>query len=294
MLTEQMNPATQDIDRLSTLEIVTRINQEDATVSQAVKNALPQIAAAIDGMVARLKQGGRIIYIGAGTSGRLGLLDAVECVPTFGTEPETFQALIAGGQHAFALAVEGAEDSAEGGRHDLESIQLTGNDAVVGIAASGRTPYVLGAIDYASSIKALTIGLSCNSPAKLLDTVELPIAVPVGAEVIAGSTRMKAGTAQKMVLNMLSTATMTQMGKVYRNLMVDVKVTNEKLHRRACEIIMRISGIDEDTAQSLLEQSNNHVKTAIVMHHRNVDVDTATRILDEHDGYLKPILEDKA
>jgi N-acetylmuramic acid 6-phosphate etherase len=292
MLTEQINPNTQNIDRLSTLDIVKLINEEDITVAQAVQKALPDIALAIDRIIERLMQGGRVIYIGAGTSGRLGLLDAVECVPTFGITPDLFQALIAGGETAFSQAIEGAEDRAEDGEKDLKQVRLSNVDVVVGIAASGRTPYVIGGVNYANSIGALTIGLSCNSPAPLLDIVDTPIAVPVGAEVIAGSTRMKAGTAQKMVLNMISTATMVKMGKVYRNLMVDVRITNEKLRHRAREIIVYLTDLDEQAAEKLLENANNQVKTALVMFHRDVDNEDAEKILKEYNGFLRPIIEE--
>ncbi|MCI0714618.1 MAG: N-acetylmuramic acid 6-phosphate etherase [Chloroflexi bacterium] len=292
MLTEQINPNTQDIDRLSTLEIVTMINQEDMTVAQAVQNALPQIASAIDGIVQRLTQGGRVIYIGAGTSGRLGMLDAVECVPTFGISPDLFQALIAGGDIAFTQSIEGAEDRAEDAEKDLQNISLSDTDVVIGIAASGRTPYVIGGVNYAHSIGVFTIGLSCNSPAPLLDVVDVPIAVPVGAEVIAGSTRMKAGTAQKMVLNMISTATMVKMGKVYRNLMVDLRITNEKLRRRAHDIIIYLTKLDEDAAEKLLRDADNQVKTALVMFYCNVNQESANLILKENHGFLRHIIEE--
>lgn len=290
MLTEKPNPQTTDIDRLSSLEIVTRINDEDQRVALAVQKALPQIAAAIDGMVTCLQKGGRVIYIGAGTSGRLGLLDAVEIVPTFGTPPELFQALIAGGEAAFSEAQEGAEDRAEAGKADLAGIPLRAEDVVIGIAASGRTPYVLGAVEYARQLGALTVGIACNEPAPLLDAVDLPIAVPVGAEVIGGSTRLKAGTAQKMVLNMLSTASMIQMGKVHGNLMVDVKITNEKLARRARDIVMQLTDLDADAATQLLAQAQNQVKVAVVMHHRQVGYAEARAILAEAGGFLRRVL----
>lgn len=292
MLTEQINPNTQDIDRLSTLEIVTTINQEDMTVAQAVQNALPQIARAIDGIVERLTQGGRVIYIGAGTSGRLGMLDAVECVPTFGISPDLFRALIAGGDIAFTQSIEGAEDRVEDAEKDLKQLELSASDVVVGIAASGRTPYVISGVKYAGSIGTYTIGLSCNSPAPLLDVVDVPIAVPVGAEVIAGSTRMKAGTAQKMVLNMISTATMIKMGKVYRNLMVDLRVTNEKLRRRAHDIIIYLTGLDEDVAERLLRDADHQVKTALVMFYCNVNQESANLILTDNNGFLRHIIKE--
>ncbi len=291
MLTEQINPNSNDFDRLSTMEAVQCINLEDTRVAQAVHDALPQIAAAIDAMVGQLRQGGRVFYVGAGTSGRLGVLDAVECVPTFGVSPDMFQALIAGGDVAFVRAVEGAEDRKAAGRDDLEGRQPTPTDVVVGIAASGRTPYVLGAMEYARECSIMTIGISCNSPSPLLEVVDYPIAALVGPEVIAGSTRMKAGTAQKMILNMLSTVAMTRLGKVYKNLMVDVLITNEKLYRRACDIISYLTGIDDVAAQALLKRADNHVKTALVMHFRGVEYETARLLLQEHKGVLTRIIE---
>ncbi|PJF23136.1 MAG: N-acetylmuramic acid 6-phosphate etherase [Phototrophicales bacterium] len=292
MLTEQPNPKTQDIDRLTTLEIVQRINEEDHGVAQAVQQVLPQIAQAVDAVVERLQQGGRMIYIGAGTSGRLGVLDAVECVPTFNAPPGLIIALIAGGEQALTQAVEGAEDDPQAGVDDLKRVNLTEKDVVVGIAASGRTPYVLGAVRYADTLGALTVGIACNVPAPLLDIVDIPIGVTVGAEVITGSTRMKAGTAQKLILNMLSTATMIKRGKVYGNLMVDVQVTNEKLAQRAVRIVQQVTKLDEATARDLLHRANNQVKAAIVMHFRAVDYQTACRILDDHDGFLRPIIDE--
>lgn len=292
MLTESANPKTQAIDRASSLEIVTLINAEDLTVAQIVQNALPQIAIAVDVIVASIKAGGRVFYVGAGTSGRLGVLDAVECVPTFSTPPDLFQAIIAGGESAFLQAVEGAEDDFDAATDDLRRAGLTTHDVVIGIAASGRTPYVLGAIAYAHSIGADTIGIACNRPAPLLDDAENAIAIPVGPEVISGSTRMKAGTAQKMVLNMLSSASMIRLGKVYRNLMVDVKITNEKLAHRARDIIVQLTNLDPRTATTLLQAADNHVKTALVMHHKKLDADAARALLAEKDGYLKDILDE--
>lgn len=292
MLTEQRNPNTTNIDQLSALEIVQRINAEDQTVAMAVQATLPQIAQAVEGIVERLGRGGRLIYLGAGTSGRLGILDAVECVPTFNTEPEQVQALVAGGDTAFLKAVEGAEDNRDAAAADLKARSLGANDALIGIAASGRTPYVLGGIAYGRSIGALTVGVSCNVPSALLDAVEIGIGVPVGPEVITGSTRMKAGTAQKMVLNMLSTAAMIRLGKVYGNLMVDVKVTNEKLKGRARGILEEITGLDAEAAAKLLDESGNQVKVAAVMHHRQVDRETAQRILEENDGFLRRVTEE--
>jgi N-acetylmuramic acid 6-phosphate etherase len=292
MLTEQSNPRTRDIDRLSTLEIARIINDEDKRVALVIEQATPQIAQAIDAIVTRIQQGGRLIYVGAGTSGRLGLLDAVECVPTFGTPPELVVGLIAGGERAFTKAVEGAEDNEQAGRDDLDAINVSSNDAVVGVAASGRTPYVVSALKYASEIGCAAIGIACNQPAPLLDVVDIKIALPVGPEVITGSTRMKAGTAQKMALNMLSTATMIKLGKVYGNLMVDVQTTNEKLIHRARRIVSQVAGVDETAAADLLAQSGNDVKVAIVMGNRRVSADSAREILQMAGGHLREILND--
>jgi N-acetylmuramic acid 6-phosphate etherase len=292
MLTEQSNPRTRDIDRLSTLEIARIINDEDKRVALVIEQATPQIAQAIDAIVTRIQQGGRLIYVGAGTSGRLGLLDAVECVPTFGTPPELVVGLIAGGERAFTKAVEGAEDNEQAGRDDLDAINVSSNDAVVGVAASGRTPYVVSALKYASEIGCAAIGIACNQPAPLLDVADIKIALPVGPEVITGSTRMKAGTAQKMVLNMLSTATMIKLGKVYGNLMVDVQTTNEKLIHRARRIVSQVAGVDETAAADLLAQSGNDVKVAIVMGNRRVSADSAREILQMAGGHLREILND--
>jgi N-acetylmuramic acid 6-phosphate etherase len=290
MLTESQNQNTLNIDALSTEELVQVINNEDKKVAHAVEKVLPQVAQAIDAIVAALLNGGRLIYIGAGTSGRLGVLDAVECVPTFSTPPELVQGLMAGGEAAFVRSIEGAEDKPELATHDLEHINLSKHDIVVGIAASGRTPYVLGALAYARDIGVRTIAISCNVPAPILDAADIGIGVEVGAEVITGSTRLKAGTAQKLVLNMLSTGSMIKFGKVYSNLMVDVKVTNAKLGMRAVRIVQQIAKVDEEMALSLLLQSQNNVKAAIVMHKKQVDYATAQQLLDEHKGYLRNII----
>ncbi|NDJ61936.1 MAG: N-acetylmuramic acid 6-phosphate etherase [Chloroflexi bacterium] len=290
MITEQANPNTANIDQLPTLAALERINAEDARVAGAVREALPAIAAAVDGIAARLRDGGRLIYVGAGTSGRLGLLDAVECVPTFGVDPSLVQALIAGGSAAVIHSVEGAEDEADTGRADLLALHLRAEDAVAGIAASGRTPYVLGALAAAREIGALTIGIACNVPSPLLEAAQIGIGVTVGPEVIAGSTRLKAGTAQKMILNMISTATMIQLGKVYGNLMVDVQVTNQKLAGRARGLIAEIGGVDDDTAARLLAASGNEVKTAIVMARRGVEAAHARDLLAAADGRLRAVI----
>ncbi len=291
MLTEQVNPRSADLDQKSALEIVQIMNAEDAAVAAAVAAALPDIAAAVEAIAARLAGGGRLIYVGAGTSGRLGLLDAAECVPTFGVAPETVQALIAGGMAALTEAVEGAEDDRAAGRADLLALNLTAQDAVVGIAASGRTPYVVAALETAAETSALTVGVACSVPAPVLDAAQIRIAVLTGPEVIAGSTRLKAGTAQKMVLNMLSTGAMVRLGKVYGNLMVDVRVTNQKLAARARRIVAHLGQVDEDTAARLLAQSGGAVKPAVVMARRGVDAAEAQRLLDEADGFLRRVID---
>ena len=262
--TEKRNPATGAIDRMSALEIAHAMNAEDATVAAAVQRELPHIARAIDGIAARIGRGGRLFYIGAGTSGRLGVLDASECPPTFGTPPELVVGWIAGGSAALTRSVEGAEDSPEQGRNDAARLGIAANDALVGIAASGRTPYVLGAVAYAKERGALTIGLSCNAGTPLGQATDIAIAPIVGPEVIGGSTRLKAGTAQKMVLNMLSTGAMILLGKTYGNLMVDVQPTNAKLRRRAIGIVREATDLPEPEAEALLHASDDEVKTAIV------------------------------
>jgi N-acetylmuramic acid 6-phosphate etherase len=264
-ITETRNPATAHIDTVSTLEMVRLMNAEDARVAEAVAVELPQIAAAIDHIAARMREGGRLIYIGAGTSGRLGILDAVECPPTFGTAPDQVVGLIAGGERAIIKAVEGAEDDASGGARDIAVLEVGVLDSVVGIAASGSTPYVLGGLNEARRRGALTVSLACNRPASIQEIAEIDIAPVVGPEVITGSTRLKAGTAQKMVLNMLSTGVMIRLGKTYGNLMVDVQATNVKLQERARRIIVQACEVNEAEARAALERCEGEVKTAIVM-----------------------------
>lgn len=291
MLTEESNPRTAELDRFSALEIVTAMNDEDATVAAAVRRALPAIARAVEAIVERLRAGGRLIYVGAGTSGRLGVLDAVECVPTFSVDPGLVVGVIAGGEPALTLAVEGAEDRYEDGQRDLQAVSAGALDAVVGIAASGRTPYVLGALDYASTLGALTVAVSCNDPAPMLDRAQIGIPVVVGPEVLAGSTRLKAGTAQKMVLNMISTAVMVRLGKVYGNLMVDVKVTNQKLAERARRIVSHVAGVDDAEAARLLSLTGNEVKPAIVVARRGVSPDEARALLRAAGGALRAVID---
>lgn len=291
MLTEQKNPNTLNIDQLSTAEIAARINGEDRTVADAVARALPQIVAAIDAIHAKLSAGGRLFYVGAGTSGRLGILDAVECVPTYNTPPELVQGILAGGVPAFTQSIEGVEDDDDAGAAALRERGLTARDAVVGIAASGRTPFVIGALNYARSVGASTIGIACNQPAPVLDAADIAIALLTGAEVIAGSTRMKAGTAQKLTLNLISTAVMIKLGKVYGNLMVDVQVKNDKLLDRARRIVSEIGRVESARAAALLDAAHNEVKTAIVMARRDVDADTARALLVAAGGVLRRVID---
>ena len=289
--TEQRNPNTMHIDTLSTLDMVKLINQEDHRVAEAVAEVTDKIAAAIDVIADRLSKGGRLIYCGAGTSGRLGILDAVECPPTYSTEPEMVQALMAGGYPAIFKAVEGAEDSKELGVQDMKGINFAAGDVLVGIAASGRTPYVLGCMEYAKELGAPTVSVTC-CPGSVLDNfADIGIAPCPGPEVITGSTRMKSGTAQKMVLNMLSTGTMIKLGKVYGNLMVDVKPSNEKLVRRCVTIVVNATGCDDATATAALEACEYRPKTAIVMVLCGVGAEEAKAMLSKADGRVAKVLE---
>lgn len=286
MSTEGIDPRTADIDRCGALEVVTRMNEADATVPRAVAAVLPAIARAVEAITERLRAGGRLIYVGAGTSGRLATLDAAECVPTFGVPPRMVVALMAGGPGALTSSIEGAEDDGAAGGRDLAGVGAGAGDVVVGVAASGRTPYVLGALDEARARGSATVGISCNDPAPLLERVDHPIAVVTGPEVIAGSTRLKAGTAQKLVLNMLSTASMIGLGKVHGNRMVDVAVTNAKLRGRAIGIVADLAAVPPDEAERLLDASGLQVRTAVVMAAGGLDADAARRILEEAGGHL--------
>ena len=288
--TEQRNPNTVNIDTLSTLDMVKLINQEDHRVAEAVALVTDKIAEAVDVIAARLSTGGRLIYCGAGTSGRLGILDAVECPPTYSTDPETVQALMAGGYGAIFKAVEGAEDSKELGVTDMRSIGFSAKDVLVGIAASGRTPYVLGCMEYARELGAPTVAVTCCPGSTLDRFADIGIAPAPGPEVVTGSTRMKSGTAQKMVLNMLSTGAMIKLGKVYGNLMVDVKPSNEKLVRRCVTIVCSATDCAEAEAVEALEQCGYHPKTAIVMILRSVDAETADRLLEAAGGRIAKVL----
>lgn len=289
--TEKRNPNSLQIDRVSTEEMLRIINQEDQTIAQQVGEKLELIAEAVDQGSACYKKGGRLIYIGAGTSGRLGLLDAVELVPTYGISPDRAIGLIAGGNQAFVRAVEGAEDSKELAVEDLKAISLSKEDVVIGLAASGRTPYVIGGLEYANDIGALTIAISCNPQSQIGQIAIIPIDVPVGPEVVTGSTRMKAGTAQKMILNMISTGIMIKLGYVYQNLMINVQTTNEKLVDRGIRIICEATGSSRQKASETMKLTNNEVNTAIVMIEKKLDVDQARTLIKDNEGALAKIID---
>lgn len=288
--TEQRNPRTEHIDQLSTYDMVKLINQEDAAVSVAVGRQLHPIAKAVDAIAKALSSGGRLIYSGCGTSGRLGILDAVECPPTYSTDPDLVVGLIAGGQPAIFRAVEGAEDNRDLGRQDLQDIHFTSKDILVGLAASGRTPYVLGAMEYAHSLGAAVISVTCCPGSEVDSQADIGISPMPGPEVITGSTRLKSGTAQKMVLNMLSTATMIKLGKVYGNLMVDVRASNEKLVERCVRIVRTATGADSVAARTALEQCGYSAKTAILMILCKIDAPTAEARLEKTHGRIAEAL----
>ncbi|HKM81956.1 MAG TPA: N-acetylmuramic acid 6-phosphate etherase [Candidatus Acidoferrum sp.] len=288
--TEQRNPGTRNLDRMTALQIVRLMNREDRKVPTAVARELPVIARSAEAIVHRMENGGRLIYVGAGSSGRIAVLDASECPPTFGTPPELVQALIAGGKKAMTQAVEGAEDRRGDVVRDLKRIRLTDADAVVGIAASGTTPYVLAALALANKRKALTIAITSNRRSPLARAARMAIALEVGPEVIAGSTRLKAGTAQKLVLNMLSTATMVRLGHLYDNLMIDVARTNEKLQDREKRILMEASGRDVSAVEHALRQSKHNLRLALIMLKRNVSVQQAKKRLAAARGRLRRAL----
>jgi N-acetylmuramic acid 6-phosphate etherase len=292
-ITERANPRTADIDARSVDEILALINDEDARVAPAVRTQVRQISEAVTAIVKRLQKGGRLYYFGAGTSGRLGVLDASEMPPTYGVAPDLVQGYIAGGDRALRTAVEGAEDNAKAGALAIQTVGVTAGDAVVGIAASGTTPWVLAAVRQARELGALTIGLTCGPGSPLARSVDIPIVPVVGPEVISGSSRMKAGTAQKMVLNMLSTATMIRLGKVYGNLMVDVQPTNAKLRQRAVRILQQAAGADSQAAQHALDQTGYEVKPALVMLLARVDAQEARARLAAAGGLVRLALSDK-
>ncbi|WP_159655791.1 N-acetylmuramic acid 6-phosphate etherase [Vibrio atypicus] len=291
LVSEGRNPDTMDIDLLPALEIVQRINQQDQQVPIAVEKVLPEIAQAVEKITEAFKIGGRLIYMGAGTSGRLGVLDASECPPTFGVSDQMVIGLIAGGPEAILKAKEGAEDSLTLGVEDLKAINFSQRDVVVGIAASGRTPYVIGALEYANETGATTVALSCNPDSPIADIAQIAISPVVGPEALTGSTRLKSGTAQKLVLNMLTTASMIRLGKSYQNLMVDVKATNKKLVARAARIVMQATDCDKSLAEQTLQQTKYDVKLAILMILTGMDIEAAHEQLAHQNGFLRKAVQ---
>jgi N-acetylmuramic acid 6-phosphate etherase len=292
-ITEQANPKTREIDRRTTLEIVTLINEEDRAVALAVSRVLDRVAAAVDLIVERLGAGGRLFYVGTGTSGRLGVLDASECPPTFGVSPKLVRGIIAGGYDALHKAVEAAEDDPEQAARDLDANGISPSDAVVAISASGNTPYTLGALEHAKRMGAAAIAVTCNPDSRMAAAAAVSIAPVVGPEVIAGSSRMKAGTAQKMILNMLSTATMIRMGLVYSNLMSNLRATNEKLRRRACAILAEETGITSDEAARVFEAAAHDLRVALLMVRAGLSRDEAEQLLRAHGGSVRRAMDEK-
>ncbi|MBS9424224.1 N-acetylmuramic acid 6-phosphate etherase [Photorhabdus caribbeanensis] len=290
MITESRNSASANIDTLPTLEMLKLINDEDKKVALAVEQTLPKIAETVDKIVEAFRQGGRLIYIGAGTSGRLGILDASECPPTYGAKPEQVVGLIAGGHQAILSAVENAEDNQQLGANDLQALNFNAKDVLVGIAASGRTPYVLGAMAYAKSIGATVACISCNPASPMTQAADIAITPIVGPEIVTGSSRMKAGTAQKLILNMLTTGAMIRTGKVYGNLMVDVEATNAKLVERQKNIVMAATECNREQAEQALAECDGHCKTAIVMILAGVNAQQARALLEKHHGFIRPTI----
>ncbi|WP_034947033.1 N-acetylmuramic acid 6-phosphate etherase [Erwinia oleae] len=293
LISETRNADTMNLDGLTTLAMVTKFNQQDATVAEAVCQTLPEVAKAVDAAAASLTAGGRVIYMGAGTSGRLGVLDAAECPPTFGVPHGLIVGLIAGGPGALLKAVEGAEDNAQLGEQDLRQLDLTKNDMVIGLAASGRTPYVIGALRYARAFGCRTAAISCNPASPIAQEADIAVSPVVGPEALTGSTRLKSGTAQKLVLNMISTGAMVKIGKVYQNLMVDMQATNVKLVDRACRMVCEATGCAVKDAETALRQSHYHVKNAILMLLSGVTAEQAGELLAKHNGFLRAALEEK-
>ena len=291
LITEQRNPNSMHVDSLSALEIVQLMNNEDKQVPLAIEKCLPQIAQAVECIVAAFQQGGRLVYIGAGTSGRLGVLDASECPPTFGVSPEMVKGIIAGGERALRHPIEGAEDSKTHAVVDLQTIQFSSKDVLVGIAASGRTPYVIGALEYAKSLGSVTVSIASNPNSAMANIVDIAIDTVVGPEVLTGSSRLKSGTAQKLVLNMLTTASMILMGKCYQNLMVDVQASNEKLKARAIHIVMQATDCDKALAEETLKQADQNAKLAIMMILSGLDRAQAEALLEKHQGKLQLALK---
>ena len=291
LITEQRNPNSMHVDSLSALEIVQLMNEEDKQVPLAIEKCLPQIAQAVERIVAAFQQGGRLVYIGAGTSGRLGVLDASECPPTFGVSPEMVKGIIAGGERALRHPIEGAEDSKEQAVIDLQTIQFSSKDVLVGIAASGRTPYVIGALEYAKSLGSVTVSIASNPNSAMANIVDIAIDTVVGPEVLTGSSRLKSGTAQKLVLNMLTTASMILMGKCYQNLMVDVQASNEKLKARAIRIVMQATDCDKALAEETLKLADQNAKLAIMIILSGLDRAQAEALLEKHHGKLQLALK---
>ena len=291
LITEQRNPNSMHVDSLSALEIVQLMNEEDKQVPLAIEKCLPQIAQAVECIVTAFQQGGRLVYIGAGTSGRLGVLDASECPPTFGVSPEMVKGIIAGGERALRHPIEGAEDSKAQAVVDLQTIQFSSKDILVGIAASGRTPYVIGALEYAKSLGSVTVSIASNPNSAMANIVDIAIDTVVGPEVLTGSSRLKSGTAQKLVLNMLTTASMILMGKCYQNLMVDVQASNEKLKARAIRIVMQATDCDKALAEETLKQADQNAKLAIMMILSGLDRAQAEALLEKHQGKLQLALK---
>lgn len=291
LITEQRNPNSMNVDSLSALEIVQLMNEEDKQVPLAIEKCLPQIAQAVERIVAAFQQGGRLVYIGAGTSGRLGVLDASECPPTFGVSPEMVKGIIAGGERALRHPIEGAEDSKTQAVVDLQTIHFSSQDVLVGIAASGRTPYVIGALEYAKSLGSVTVSIASNPNSAMANIVDIAIDTVVGPEVLTGSSRLKSGTAQKLVLNMLTTASMILMGKCYQNLMVDVQASNEKLKARAIRIVMQATDCDKAIAEETLKQADQNAKLAIMMLLSGLDRAQAEALLEKHHGKLQLALK---
>lgn len=290
LATERRNERTMHLDDMSVEDVLRVMNTEDQTVATVIQTQIPVIAEVVKHVITSFNAGGRLIYIGAGTSGRLGILDAAECVPTFGVSPDMVVGLIAGGERALIKAVEGAEDSRTLAVDDLKALQLEARDTVIGIAASGRTPYVIGGLDYAKEVGAVTAAISCNTNAVISGYARYAIEVETGPEVLTGSTRLKAGTAQKLVLNMISTAAMIGVGKVYQNLMVDVQSTNEKLEIRAKRMISEATGVDAVTAERVFSEAHGHVKTAIVMILANIPYTEAVERLQQANGFVRDAL----
>lgn len=291
LITEQRNPNSMHVDSLSALEIVQLMNKEDKQVPLAIEKCLPQIAQAVERIVSAFQQGGRLVYIGAGTSGRLGVLDASECPPTFGVSPEMVKGIIAGGERALRHPIEGAEDSKTHAVVDLQTIQFSSKDVLVGIAASGRTPYVIGALKYAKRLGSVTVSIASNPNSAMANIVDIAIDTVVGPEVLTGSSRLKSGTAQKLVLNMLTTASMILMGKCYQNLMVDVQASNEKLKARAIRIVMQATDCDKALAEETLKQADQNAKLAIMMILSGLDRAQAETLLEKHQGKLQLALK---